>query len=78
MKIRLTKNIDDNYYNVHLKVGDIINVKTNYMYNGGKHINGDWFKDMLILVHGHGVYTYARCGEWEFYNPKNIIDEKNI
>jgi hypothetical protein len=72
MKIKLLKDINDNYYNVHLKVGDVISVKTNYMYNGGKNITGQWSKEMLILVHGHGAYTYTRDGEWEFYDSKDI------
>jgi len=60
MKIKLLKDIVDNYYNVNLKAGTIISVKGEYMYGGAE--NG---KDKLILVHGHGAYTYAKFGEYE-------------
>ena len=58
MKILLLKDISDPYYGSYYKAGDIVLVKLGY----GCTRNSTW---QVIEVQGHGVYLYAKEGEWE-------------
>jgi hypothetical protein len=77
MRIKLLKDIDDNYYNIHLKAGQVVTVKTRYMYNGGKNNKGD-YRDVIVSVNGHGAYTYARIGEYLIKIGDSYIDPSKM
>lgn len=67
MKIKLLKDIDDNYYGIHFKKGQICKVLTTYMYNGGnisQNKNKEEYRDLVIAVCGHGAYVYAKYNEY--------------
>lgn len=58
--LRLLVDIDDDYYNIHYKKGDVVHVREHYSSENA----------LVIEVHGHGAYTYVKEGQYEFINNK--------
>ena len=66
MYIELLKDIKDPYYNVDYSKGDLVRVLLKYNCEGSK--------DMVIGMHGHGVYTYANEEEYRVSHGEMLLD----
>ena len=57
MKILLLEDVVDTYYNLYLKANTIVTTYPEFHASDG---------DIVVAVHGHGCFTYARKGQWDY------------